>query len=84
MSSYAFDSSFEIFLCTNNISNLWHCKLQQINTHAICSWDDIFSQEKNDSSPNNLRKSSKTTPSMTSNTFVVGKFKSVWRNHFTH
>ena len=69
MSSYAFGSSFEIFLSANNISYLWHCKFQQISTYAFCCWDDIFSQERNGGSPNNLRKSSKTTSSLTSNTF---------------
>ena len=44
-SSYAFGSSFQIFLSTNNISYLWHRKFQQISTHAFCSWDDLFSQE---------------------------------------
>ena len=69
--SYVFGSSSETFLPANNISYLWHCKLQQISTHAFCSWEDIFSQERNGGSPNTLRKGSKTTPSLTSNTFVL-------------
>ena len=77
LSSDAFGSSFEIFLSATNISYLWHCKFQQISTHAFCSWDDKIFQDKNGGSPNNLRMSSKSTPSLKSNTFVVGKFKSV-------
>ena len=59
LSFYAFGSSFETFISANIISYLWHCKLQQISTHAFCSWDDIFSPERNGSSHNNLRKGSK-------------------------
>ena len=62
LSSHACGSSFEIFLSANNISYPWLCKLQQISTHAFCSWVDKFSQERNGGSPNNLRKRSKTTP----------------------
>ena len=72
-----FWQQFEFFLSAIEISYLCHCIVQQISTHAFCSRDGIFSQEKNGSSPNNLRRSSKTTPSLTSNTFLVGKFKSV-------
>ena len=37
----------------------------------------FFFQERNGGSPKTFRRSSKTTPSLASNTFVVGKFKSV-------
>ena len=79
LSSYAFGSSFEIFLSANNISCLWHCKFQQISTHALSGWDVMFSQERIVGSPNILRKSSKTTPTLTSNIFVVGKFKNLMK-----
>ena len=81
--SYTFSSRFEILLPTHKISHLWHCKFQQIRTLAFCSWDDVFHQEGKSGSPKYLLKSTETTSTLASNTFVVGKLKSLRCNGFT-
>ena len=79
--SHTLCSQLERFSTTNNLSNLWCSKLQQVSTYAFCSWDDIFTQERNGSSPNNLSKSPKSHSPLSSNRFIVWKFYLSWSNH---
>ena len=72
-----------LFFSTNNISYHWHRNLQQISSHAFCSWNNILCQERYGSFLNNLCKSSETTALLASNTTTVWKFRSVWSNHLT-
>ena len=64
LSSHTFCSCFEIVSTTNNVCKFWHNKLQHINTHAFCIWDDMFTQERNCCSPNKLFKCTETAPTL--------------------
>ena len=57
--SHTLWSHLETLSTTNNLCDFWHSKFQQVITYAFCSWDDIFAQKWNWSSPNNLCESPK-------------------------
>ena len=63
-------SSLEILSATNNLCNFWHSKFQQVSTYAFCSWDDIFTQKWNCSSPNNLCKCTLCSSTLSTNTSI--------------
>ena len=46
LSSHTLCSCLEIFSTITNICNFWYRKIQQVNTYAFCSWDDIFTQKR--------------------------------------
>ena len=71
LSSYTLCSCREILSTTNNLCNLWHSKFQQVSTYAFCSWDDIFTQKRNCSSPNNLCKCTESPSTLLTNTSIV-------------
>ena len=71
----------EILSTTKNLCYFWHSKFQQISTYSFCSWDDIFTQKWNWSSPNNLCKSSKSPSSLSSNRSIVWNSYLSWSNH---
>ena len=54
--SHTLCSCLETFSTTNNLCNFCRSKFQQVSTYACCSWDDIFTQKKNCSSPKYLCK----------------------------
>ena len=51
------------------------------NMSAFCSWDDIFTQKWNCSSPKNLCKSPKSHSPLSSNRSIVWNFYLSWSNH---
>ena len=67
---HIFCSCLEVFSTNNNLYNFWRSKFQQVSTYAFCSWDNIFTQKWNCSSPNNLCKSTKSPDTLSSNTSV--------------
>ena len=71
LSSHTLCSCLEIFSTTNNLCNFWHSKIQQVSTYAFCSWDDIFTQKWNCSSPNNLCKCTESPSTLSTNTPIV-------------
>ena len=56
LSYHTFCSCLENLSTTNNLCIFWRSKLQQVSSHAFCSWDDKFTQKWNWNSPNNLCK----------------------------
>ena len=68
--SHTFCSCLQILSTTNNLCFFWHCKFQQITTHAFCFWDDVFTQEWNCGSPIKWCKCTGTAPTFSTNTFV--------------
>ena len=70
MSSHTLCSCLEIFSTTNSLCNFWHSKLQQVITNAFCSWDNIFTQKWNCSSPENLCKCTKSPSTLSTNTSI--------------
>ena len=74
-------SRFDIFSTTNNLCNFWHSKFQQISTYAFCSWDDIFAQKWNCSSPNTLCKCTESPSTLSTNTSIVWNLYFSWSNH---
>ena len=70
LSSHTLCSCLELLSATNNICNFWQSKFQQVSTYAFCSWDDIFTQKRNCSSPNNLCKCSESSSTLSINTSI--------------
>ena len=68
LSSHTLCSCLDILSTTNNLCNFWHSKFQQVSTYAFCSWDDIFTQKWNCSSPNNLCKCTESSSTLSTNT----------------
>ena len=66
LSSHAICSCLEILATTN----FWHSKLQQVSTYAFCSWDDIFTQKWNCSSPKNLCQCNESPSTLSTNTSI--------------
>ena len=79
--SHTLCSRLEWLSTTNNLCDFWHSKLQYVSTYAFCCWDDIFTQKWNRSSPNNLCKSTKTPPPLSSYRSIVWNFYLSWSNH---
>ena len=79
--SHTLCSCLEILSTTNNLWNFWHSKFQQVSTYAFCSWDDIFTQKWNCSSPNNLCKCTESPSTLSTNTSIVWNLYLSWSNH---
>ena len=56
-------------------------QLQQVNTYAFCSWDDIFTQKRNCSSPNNLCKCTESPSTLSTSTSKKWKLYLSRSNH---
>ena len=74
-------SCLEILSITNNLCNFWHSKSQKVSIYAICSWDDIFTQKWNCSSPNNLCKWIEPPSTLSTNTSIGWNLYFSWSNH---
>ena len=70
LSSQTLCSCLESLSTTNNLCNFWHSKFQQVSTYAFFSWDDIFTQKWNCSSPKNLCKCTESPSMLSTNTFI--------------
>ena len=81
MSSHNLCSCLEILSSTNNLCNFWHSEFKQVSTYAFCSWDDIFTQNWNCSSPKNLCKCTKSPSSLSTNTSIEWNLYYSWSNH---
>ena len=66
------------FSTTNNICSFWHTKFQEVSTHAFCSWDVIFTQKWNCSSPNNLCKCTESPFTLSTNISVERNLYFSW------
>ena len=71
----------DILSTTNNPSDFWHSKFQQVSTYAFCSWDDLFTQKWNSSSPKNLSKCTKPSSTLFTNTSIEWNLYLSWSNH---
>ena len=80
--SHTLCSCLEIFSTTNNLCNFWRSKLQQVSTYAFCSWDDMFRQKWNCSSPINLCKCTESQSTLSTNNSLEWKLYLSWSNHF--
>ena len=73
-SSHTLCSCLGILSSTNNLFFFWRTyksnKFQKVSTYKFCSWDDIFKQKWNFCSPNNLRKFTKSRPTLSTNTSI--------------
>ena len=74
-------SCLEILSTTNNFCIFWHSKFQQVSTYAFCSWEDIFTQKWNCSSPNNLCKCTESPYTLSTNTSLEWYLYLYWSNH---
>ena len=81
LSSHTLCRCLDILSTTNNLCNFWHSKFQQVSTYAFCSWDDIFTQKWNCSSPNNLCKCTESPSTLSTNTSIVWNLYFSWSNH---
>ena len=81
LSYHTLCSCLDILSTTNNLWNFWHSKFQQVRTYAFCSWDNIFTQKWNCSSPNNLYKWTETPPTLSTNTSIECKLYLSSSNH---
>ena len=64
-------SCLDILSTTNNLCNFWHSKIQEVSTYAFRSWDDIFTQKWNCSSPNNLCQCTESPSTLSTNTSIL-------------
>ena len=80
LSSHSLCSCLDILSTTNNICNFWHTKFQEVSTHAFCSWDVIFTQKWNCSSPNNLCKCTESPFTLSTNISVERNLYFSWSN----
>ena len=81
LSSHSLCSCLEILSTTNQLCNFWHSKSQQVSTYAFCSWDGIFTQNWNCSSPNNLCKRIGSPSTLSTNTSTECNLYLSWNNH---
>ena len=81
LSSHTLCSCLDILSTTNNLCIFWHSKFQQVSTYAFCSWDDIFTQKWNCSSPNNLCKCNESPSTLSTNTSIVWNLFLSLSNH---
>ena len=81
LSSHSVCSSFEFLSTTNSLCNLWRSKFQQVSTYAFRSWYDLFTQNWNCSSPNNLCKRTASTSTLSANNSIEWNFYLSWSNH---
>ena len=80
LSSHTLCSCLNILSTTKNLCNFWLSKFQQVSTYAFCSWDDIFTQKWNCSSPHNLCKCTKSPSTLSTNTSTVWNLYLSWSN----
>ena len=80
LSSHTLCSCLDILSTTNNLCNFWHSKFQKVSTYAFCSWDDIFTEKENYSSPNTLWKCTKSSSTLPTNTSIEWNLYSSWSN----
>ena len=73
LSSHTLCSCLDNFSTTNNLCNFRHSNIQQVSTYAFCSWDKIFTQKRNWSSPNNLCKCTEPPSILSTNTSIEWK-----------
>ena len=69
--SHTLCSRLEVPSTTNDLCDFWHSNFQQVSTYAFCSWDDMFTQKWNCSSPNNLCKCTESPSTLSTNTSIV-------------
>ena len=81
LSSHTLCSCLELLHTTNNLCNFWHSKFQQVSTYAFCSWDDIFTQKWNWSSPKNLCKCTESPSTLATSTSIEWNLYFSWNNH---
>ena len=81
LSSNTLCSCLDILSTTNNLCNFWHSRFQEVSTYAFCSWDDIFTQKWNCSSPKNLCKCTKSPSTLSTNTSIVWNLCFSWSNN---
>ena len=81
LSSHTLCRCLEILSTTNNLCNFWHSNIQQASTYAFCSWDDIFTQKWNCSSPNKLCKCTKSPSTLLTDTSIDRNLYLSWSNH---
>ena len=67
--SHTLCSCLEIISTTNNFCNFWRSRFQQVSTYAFCSWDDMFTQNWKNGSPNNLCKCTEYPSTLSTDTF---------------
>ena len=80
-SSHTLCSCFEILSTFNNLCNFWHTKFQQVSTYAFCSWDDIFTQNWNCSSPISFCKCTESPSTLSTNNSTEWNLYISWSNH---
>ena len=80
LSSHTFRSCLEILSTTKNLCDFWRSKLQQVSTYAFRSWDDVFAQKWNCSSPNNLCKWTESSPTLSTNICIEWNLYLFWCN----
>ena len=81
LSSHTLCSCLDILSTNINFCSFWHSKFQQVSTYAFCSWDDIFTQKWNCSSPNNLCKCTESSLTLSTNTSIEWNLDLSWSNH---
>ena len=81
LSSHTLCMCLEILSTTNNLCNFRHSKFQQISTYSFCSWDDIYTQKWNCSSPNNMCKCTESPSTLSTNTSIEWNLYFSWNNH---
>ena len=81
LSSHTHCSCLDILSTINNLCNFWHSKFQKVSSYAFCSWDDLFTQKWNCSSPNNLCKCTKSSSTLSTNTSIEWNLYLSWSNH---
>ena len=81
LSSHTLCSCVEVFRTTNNLCIFWHSKFQQVRTYKFCSWDDIFTQKWNCSSPNNFCKCTESPSTFSTNNSIESNLYLSWSNH---
>ena len=79
--SHTLCSCLEILSTNNNLFNFWRSNFQQVSSYAICSWDNIFTQNWNCGSPNNMCKCSESPSTLSTNTFIEWNLYLSWINH---
>ena len=62
-------------------SSAFSGKLQQVSTHAFCSWDDILTQKGNCGSPKRLCTCTESPPTMWTNSSLELNLYFSWSNH---
>ena len=80
LSSHTLCSCLEILSTTNNLCNFWRSEFQRVSTYAFCSWDDIFTQKRNCSSPTILCKCNESPSTLSTKTSIKWNLCLSWSN----